>query len=64
VDDENGETVKHDEMTNAERVNLESEIVISHEYAVPENYYNNNNNNNNNHFTAISISRHLQIRTG
>jgi len=61
MDDENGETVKHDEMTNAERVNLESEIVISHEYAVPENYYNNNNNN---HFTAISISRHLQFRTG
>ena len=60
MDDENGETVKHHEMTNAERVNLESEIVISHEYAVPENY--NNNNNNNNHFTAISISR--QFRTG
>jgi len=60
MDDENGETVKHDEMTNAERVNLESEIVISHEYAVPENYYYNNNN----HFTAISISRHLQFRTG
>ena len=64
MDDENGETVKQDEMTNAERVNLESAIVISHEYAVPENYYYYNNNNNNNHFTAISISRHLQFRTG